>query len=407
MADPSAELAPPQEVAVPTAIKKKPYIPPDISSICLSGGGYRAMLFHTGALWRLHEAGILSGISIFSSVSGGSIANGWLALTWDALMAPGAKFENVFVPGIRDMADTTIDVWAVLTGIWTGMIPKKVAAAYDRVLFKGKTLQQIPANPRFVYDASNLQTGALWNFRRDKMGDYKIGYIKSPDLPLSVAVGASSAFPPILSPVVLHSPGTFDPPQPPAALQDPRYRSRVVLSDGGVYDNLGLEPIIKSARTVLVSDGGSPFQTKPRPCGFWPLQILRVLFCEDNQVRGLRKRDLIDRYKLYTALTAAKIDPWSIPETAGVARKGAYWGITTHTDDYEKPDGSRPPPGLPCPPNLTEPLARISTRLARMKEKDQEHLINWGYAVCDYAIRTHVDETIPPADKWPYPRGLN
>ena len=23
--------------------------------LCLSGGGYRAMLFHVGAVWRLHE----------------------------------------------------------------------------------------------------------------------------------------------------------------------------------------------------------------------------------------------------------------------------------------------------------------------------------------------------------------
>ena len=136
-------------------------------SIGLSGGGYRAMLFHTGALWRLHETGVLAKIGIFSSVSGGSIANGWLALTWNALMAPGAKFEEVYVPGIRDMANTTIDVWAVLLGIWTGSIPRRVAAAYDRVLFKNKTLQHLPAAPLFVYDASNLQTGALWRFTRE------------------------------------------------------------------------------------------------------------------------------------------------------------------------------------------------------------------------------------------------
>ena len=241
-------------------------------------------------------------IGIFSSVSGGSIANGWLALTWGALMAPGAKFRDVFVPGIRDMANTTVDVWSVLAGIWTGTIPQRVAAAYDRVLFKGTKLAQLPAAPLFIYDSSNLQTGALWRFTREYMGDYKIGYIEKPDLPLSVAVGASSAFPPILSPVVLKSPGTFRPAEPPPALRDPRYRSRVTLSDGGVYDNLGLEPIIKRARTVLVSDGGSPFKTQPRPCGFWPLQIIRVLMSEDNQVRALRKRGLIDRYQLYTGL---------------------------------------------------------------------------------------------------------
>ena len=28
--------------------------------LCLSGGGYRAMLFHLGVLWRLAELGYLS-----------------------------------------------------------------------------------------------------------------------------------------------------------------------------------------------------------------------------------------------------------------------------------------------------------------------------------------------------------
>ena len=264
--------------------------------------------------------------------------------------------------------------------------PAAVAAAYDRVLFKGTKLAQLPAAPLFIYDSSNLQTGALWRFTREYMGDYKIGYVDKPDLPLSVAVGASSAFPPILSPVVLKSPGTFRPAEPPPALRDPRYRSRVTLSDGGVYDNLGLEPIIKRARTVLVSDGGSPFKTQPRPCGFWPLQIIRVLMSEDNQVRALRKRGLIDRYQLYTGLRSQEhrpvVDSRTRPRSRARAPTGASPPMRTTT---------RHKGGLPCPAALTEPLARISTRLARMKEADQEHLINWGYAVCDYAIRSHVD----------------
>ena len=28
-------------------------------ALCLSGGGYRAMVFHLGALWRLNELGLL------------------------------------------------------------------------------------------------------------------------------------------------------------------------------------------------------------------------------------------------------------------------------------------------------------------------------------------------------------
>jgi NTE family protein len=399
MADPSVQLAPPSEVAAPPEDEWRKF-PDDVISLCLSGGGYRAMLFHTGALWRLHQVGLLQKTAIISSVSGGSIANGWLALKWPELMQPGASFEKIFVPGIRAMAHTTVDVWAVLGGIWTGSIPARVAAAYDRVLFKGATLRDVPVAPLFTYDASNLQTGALWRFTRDYMGDYKAGYVQQPDIPLAVAVGASSAFPPILSPVTLRPPVDRYDPKYPTRLTDPRFRSRIVLADGGAYDNLGLEPVIKRARTVLASDGGSPFKTVPRPCGFWPLQLIRVLLCEDNQVRGLRKRDLIERYQLRAALEAAGFPVWTTPETATTARNGTYWGITTTVSHYPTA------PGLPCPPEATRRLATLPTRLANMKDADQEALINWGYAVCDYAIRAYVDKTIPPAATWPYKQGL-
>ena len=68
-------------------------------AVCLSGGGYRAMLFHTGVLWRLLEFGLLSpgnrtakrpdGTSMavgtferISSVSGGSIISAMLGHKW-------------------------------------------------------------------------------------------------------------------------------------------------------------------------------------------------------------------------------------------------------------------------------------------------------------------------------------
>src|SRR5258705_5433838 len=54
-------------------------------ALCLSGGGYRAMLFHLGALWRLNDAGLLRGLVRVSSVSGGSITAGVLGLKWKQL----------------------------------------------------------------------------------------------------------------------------------------------------------------------------------------------------------------------------------------------------------------------------------------------------------------------------------
>ena len=59
--------------------------PPNIIALCLSGGGYRAMLFHLGALLRLNEFGYLPKINRFSSVSGGSIMAAWLGLVWNKL----------------------------------------------------------------------------------------------------------------------------------------------------------------------------------------------------------------------------------------------------------------------------------------------------------------------------------
>jgi NTE family protein len=62
-----------------------PAQPSDGIALCLSGGGYRAMLFHLGALWRLNELQYLPKLNRVSSVSGGSITSGALALNWKNL----------------------------------------------------------------------------------------------------------------------------------------------------------------------------------------------------------------------------------------------------------------------------------------------------------------------------------
>ena len=81
--------------------------------ICLSGGGYRAMLFHVGALWRLHELGLLTKATRVSSVSGGSITAGILALAWREL-AGGGSFDELVASPIARLASMTIDRGAVL-----------------------------------------------------------------------------------------------------------------------------------------------------------------------------------------------------------------------------------------------------------------------------------------------------
>ena len=82
--------------------------------LCLSGGGYRAMLFHAGAVWRLGETGLLQKLRRVSSVSGGSITAGVLGMRWKELGFDGdgvpRNLGGAVVDPIRRLASRTLDV---------------------------------------------------------------------------------------------------------------------------------------------------------------------------------------------------------------------------------------------------------------------------------------------------------
>jgi len=297
--------------------------------------------------------------------------------------------DGVTLP-LQRLASQTIDVAAVLHNLVApGAASGHIAAAYRKYLFGNRTLQDLPpddgpgAGPRFIFNGANLQTGVLWRFSRPYMADYRVGTIPAPTLELAVAVAVSSAAPPFLSPVYLKLDAAAYTPNSGLDLQQPPYTTRPVLTDGGVYDNLGLETAWKRCKTVLVSDGGGHMGDNPRPHGDWLRQMFRVTGVIDNQVRSLRKRQVIDSYTL----------PAGDPNH----RAGAYWGIRSDIANYGLADA------LPCPLKQTTTLADVATRLAALPDMLQERLINWGYAVCDAALRRHVDPALPPPQGFPYP----
>ena len=238
-------------------------------ALCLSGGGYRAMLFHLGSIWRLFDTGYLARLERISSVSGGSIAAGVVGLAWPKLFENAAlrpdRFNEYVVKPIRSLAGETIDATAVITGILLpGSISEKVQATYRKHLFGDATLQDLPDNPRFVINATNVQSGVLWRFSKPYMRDYRVGEVVKPTVPLALAVAASSAFPPVLSPLVMNlHPADFTPGSGEDLQREP-YTERVVLTDGGVYDNLGLETAWKRYDTILVSDAGGEMKARGR-----------------------------------------------------------------------------------------------------------------------------------------------
>jgi NTE family protein len=355
-------------------------------ALCLSGGGYRAMLFHVGTLWRLNELAWLRKLNRVSSVSGGSITAGVFALAWKDLgfdaTGVALNFNAKVVEPLRRLANIGIDVASVITGIllpWTH-VSDRVESAYRKHLFGNRTLQDLPSDdegPRFVFNATSVQTGALMRFSRPYLADYHLGMVKSPRVALAKVVAASSAFPPVLSPVTLSLEGlTFE-----SGTGEPSYaafRKEAVLTDGGVYDNMGLETAWKRYKTVLVSDGGAKMPPELSPQRNWISHIVRVLDIIDNQVRSLRKRITIDAFQ-------AKL------------RDGTYFGIGTDISRYPIQDA------WPVPHEVSLQLAAVPTRLAAIDDTLQKKLINWGYAVCDAALRSHVIRQATRPKNLPYP----
>jgi NTE family protein len=294
------------------------------------------------------------------------------------------------------MAGRTLDVAAGLEGLLSffSTISDKIADAYDKHLFHGATLPDTPAfekgkTPRFLFYATSLQTGSSVRMERKRLADYKIGEIPNPNLPVARVVAASSAFPPVLSPVVLEfDPGLWRDFAPPSPLfSDVDYRKRMVLTDGGVYDNMGLQAL-ERCHTRLVADAGAPLQIQADPPTDWTRQAVRVLDVVTEQTRALRRGEMIAQFE--QAKTAT-------PGTPAAARLGAYWGITTSIGAYGLSDT------LAHDSAATAALQSIRTRLNEFSPTEQGRLINWGYALTHAAMRAWVVRGAERATSWPIP----
>jgi NTE family protein len=369
-------------------------VPVEGIGVCLSGGGYRAMLFHLGTLWRLAETGYLGTaqhqgrhgplgtLTRISSVSGGSITSAVLGIAWNSLKVdePGLldRFRQRVVEPIQSFASqTTVSIGSGLVAIVFSSVNKRVVSVYRKRLFGDATLQDLPDHPRFVINATNLQSGVLWRFSKPYTRDWRVGEIRNPKDQIAEVVGASSAFPPFLSPARFKYDESLYTPGSGADLQRPPFTTRPALSDGGVYDNLGLETVYKRYRTVIVSDAGGSAEAKEKVPGDWARQSFRLLNTIDNQVRNLRKRTLLE------ALTTNE-------------RFGAFFSIRSDISSYPAQNK------LDCPFAKTQQLAAVATDLAAKDQLTQRRLINWGYAICDAGLRSWVDDTLPAPLDFPF-----
>ena len=350
-------------------------------ALCLSGGGFRAAIFHLGAMLRLHQDGRLGRVDTFSSVSGGSIASAWLACRYldgrregesFAAWCSRVDFLAEVVEPFRAVAGRDLRTWPVLlTWPWNWRWPSTRVALLQRrydAIYGGRELRDLPPAPRFVFCATDLTFGVNWEFSRRRCGDFQAGYLRRHGkIRLATAVAASACFPPLFGPLRL-----------PVRAEDflhgrhrgefaDHLRDRIELSDGGVYDNLGTEPVLKSASEILVSDAGAPFAFVAG--GHVLRRLLRYASVVANQAVALRKR------LFFRGLRDGDY-------------AGAWWGL-------EERDAGAPGYSLGLARDV---IARIRTDLDGFGAAEFEVLVNHGYFGCLAATAPQTGE-----GDWPYP----
>ena len=356
--------------------------------LCLSGGGYRATLYHLGAARRLHELGALNRLDTISAVSGGSLFAALLAkLAIDRKWKHGLEikdFEQEVAQPVRALTSRDLRTAAVT-------MPGRNARHLERLIRAhvcDAPLSKLPVRPDFVFCATDLTHGVNFAFSRTNTGSYKVPNPDGADeWPLAFALAASACFPPVFGPLPVRSPLRQTLRNGDRAQSEEDSLRCTDLSDGGLYDNLGLEPVWKWGAQLLVSDGGAPFEEVPieratrRPIK----HLLRYSTVARKQARSLRVimfHELLDRDKIDGALwdIGCSDRPLNIGYSAGV--------IKSH-------------------------IARIRTDLDHFSKAEQEILENHGYwSVEDQlqkdGVRDRLGSLLDDADaEWPHPEWEN
>src|SRR5688572_14896935 len=136
--------------------------------LCLSGGGFRATLFHLGALRRLNELGILAreDFRTVASVSGGSIAAAGLAagltrLPRDTRPIPPDPWEREVVAPLRALTRRDLRTQPFLKRLLPWNLPRAettveaLASRYEKHL-TALRLAEMPERPDFQFLATDM-----------------------------------------------------------------------------------------------------------------------------------------------------------------------------------------------------------------------------------------------------------
>ena len=373
--------------------------------LALSGGGFRAAVYHMGVLARLAESNLLEQVKAISTVSGGSLGTGLIFALNGFRWPTSREYRETVLPRARehiitqDLQSDLISrvLYAVVTLQWGALLTRAddLSQLLRRRWGINIPLSQLPDRPRWYINATCYETAKNWRFEKNRLGDYVYGYTRTTDrIRLSDALAASAGFPGLVGALALDTTrhewarwGAADDEVPgeaadlaPRGLR-PREYPRVHLWDGGVYDNNGLEVFHdfdqprwqRGVDFLVVSDASGP--TRPERYAIGTRAILRIITgVMMPQIRSLRARAVVGLMRQ--------------PDTKA---RGAYLHIGNTcaqvlTKARVKPRVVARRQAGCLPADVVARTESLQTAIRRLSPEEFQTVFRHGFEVADYTL---------------------
>jgi NTE family protein len=370
-----------------------PALPPDPArrdsshlALAFSGGGWRAALAAAGVLRFVAEVGLLPRVRWVSSVSGGSIVNGLLAVARQGGSGGGVSVESVdrdvIAPLLGAARDRSLTM-SLLRNAWRAPWRTRTGVLADRFadwLDMGMPLADLGGECSHIFSAANETTGVRFNFDPKSIGDYTIGF-RSPEgteIRLADAVAMSAAVP-----------GPFNAMSLPGVQFPCGDGADARIADGGAYDNLGLEPIDDlHGPCMIVLSAGGVFRTG------WSGATNHIPVIKDlkraeallyRQTTALRTRTMVERFKAWEGTPAGEEPP-------SFARRGVLFGLATTLKAADSWLEGRPE--FPHGEDRVK-MAQFKTTFSKIEAPMAEALIHRGWWLAGATMSTFHADLLP------------
>ena len=253
-------------------------------------------------------------------------------------------------------------------------------------------MQHVPETPRWIVNATCYETGRNWRFTKPRMGDYITNYVLEPETLIADAVAASAAVPGAIGPLTIRSRDyEWHRYEDGQIVQAPTPAKRYALWDGGIYDNLGVEPLFKPGGGfrdgfdfLVVSDASAPLALDPfspkRKLIPWR-RTLRLVDIATEQVRGLRARALIAEFQRSP-------------------NAGVYLRIGNAVREIFEAVGQEVPRNDCLSDEDVRAAARFKTTLRRLTSTEFDLLLQHGFEVANATLATRQPAQFPSVTNW-------